>query len=170
MKRILILLALVLVGTSFGNAQELTSKQRKEQKAQQIKELIENQRFQFIAQSVLPMSGSKVNLTSYYYLSVDGLNVVSELPFYGRAYYAEYGGQDGGIKFKEKVQKIDITYNERKERYDISMKVYAPKDTYEISLSTGLGGYASMSINSRNRQTVSYNGIIERLSEEKPEL
>ncbi len=167
MKRILILLVIVLVGANFGYAQKMTAKQRKEQKEQQIKELIDNSRFSFVAQSVLPMSGPKIDLTSYYFLSVDSMMVESWLPFFGRAYHVEYGSTDGGIKFKEKADRVSIQYDEKKKLYHIYLDVTTEKESYKIHISAGIGGSASMGIISNNRQSVSYFGVIEPFPEKK---
>jgi len=167
MSRIFFLIAWMLAVTTLVNGQELSRKEQKAQKEQEIKQLIESQQFRFIARAVLPMSGPRIDLTSTYDLTVDSTMVEAWLPFFGRAYQAEYGGRDGGIKFKEEVEKIDVTYNKRKQIYQINMDVDTDKDNYRVRITAGLSGYGDVSINSNNRQSISYYGIIEPLEKKK---
>ena len=161
MKKIVFLLLALMVGINSSYAQKLTAKEKKEQKAEQVKELIESENFRFVAQSLTPMSGSKVNLTSLYYFQIEGDNVISELPYYGRAYSVEYGSTDLGVKFNEKPENIDIEFNENKKLYLISIVVKTQKERFQIYINAGLSGYTNVSINPSNRQSISYYGTIE---------
>ncbi len=163
MKRIVSFTVSLLLAVSVAGAQELTAKQRKVQKEQEIKELIDSRQFRFIARSVLPMSGPRIDLTSVYDLQIDSTAVEAWLPFYGRAYHVEYGDRDGGMKFKGQAEEMDVQYHKRKKMYEFSFTVDTNKDQYQVRLSAGLSGYADVSINSNNRQAISYYGIIEPL-------
>lgn len=162
MKYTVILLIAILIGTNPGYAQKLTSKERKEQKAEQIKTLMDNQDFKFVALSVTPLSGPRINITNNtYFLSVDNGNVKSELPYFGRAYVAEYGKADVGMKFEAQAKDTSVEFNGKKNMYNVFMAVSEPNETYQIYISAGLNGYATVNITSNNRQTVSYYGTIE---------
>ncbi|MGQ7869580.1 DUF4251 domain-containing protein [Sunxiuqinia sp. sy24] len=130
-----------------------------------IRQLIESKQFKFTARSVTPMSGATINLTSSYDLVVDSSEVEAWLPFYGRAYQSDYGSTEGGIKFKEQAKAFDLKVNEKKEMVEVRIEVDTTKDTYKIYIHAGESGYASMSISSNRRQSVSYYGIIEPLGE-----
>lgn len=166
MKRILFLIASILLVVSFAGAQELTAKQRREKKEQEIRQLIDSGQFRFVARSVIPMSGPRVDLTSVYDLKMDSTAVEAWLPFYGRAYHVEYGGRDGGMKFSGEAEDMDVQYNKRKKMYQINFTVDTDKDQYQVRISAGLSGYADVSINSNNRQAISYYGIIEPLEDD----
>lgn len=166
MHRIFFLTAWMLAIVTLVNGQELSRKEQRAQKEQEMKQLIDSHQFRFIARAVIPMSGPRIDLTSTYDLTLDSTMVEAWLPFFGRAYHVDYGGGDGGIKFKEEAEQMDIRYNKRKKMYQIDLKVDADKDNYQIRISAGLSGYADVSINSTNRQAVSYYGIIEPLEEE----
>lgn len=167
MGRIFFFMLWMLAVATTGNGQELSRKERQVQKEEEIRQLIESQEFCFIARSVTPMAGPRIDLTSRYDLAVDSTRVEAWLPFFGRAYRAEYGGGEGGIKFKEEAEEIDIQYNKRKKIYRISMNVDTDKDNYRVLITAGLSGYADVNITSNNRQSVSYYGVIEPLEEEK---
>ncbi len=165
MKRIIFFVGFLLLITALANAQT-GSKQRRSEKEQEVKQLIDSQKFRFVAREAIPLSGRKVDLTSLYDLKVDSMMVESWLPFFGRAYHVDYGSQDGGIKFKEKAGQLDIRYNGKKKVYEINITVDTDKDNYRINISAGVSGYADMTIISNNRQSISYYGIIEPLKEE----
>lgn len=167
MKRIVIFIGWMLLAVSCAGAQELTAKQRKAQKEQEMRELIGSRQFRFVARAVIPMSGPRVDLTSVYDLKMDSTSVEAWLPFYGRAYHVEYGGRDGGVKFRGEVKEMDVRYHQRKKIYQFIFRVDTDKDRYQVRLSAGLSGYADVSISSNNRQNISYYGIIEPLEENR---
>jgi len=167
MKRLILLMVFLLAGSAFIHAQDQTAKQRRTVKEQNIKQLIDSRRFRFVARSVIPLSGPKVELTSSYDLKIDSMMVESWLPFYGRAYHVDYGDRDGGIKFKEEADQMNVRFNKKKKMYQIDLTVDADKDNYQISISAGLGGYADVNIVSNNRQSIGYYGTIEPLEKDQ---
>lgn len=161
MKTIGILILVLILGVQSGNAQKLTARERKEQKAAEVKKLIESGNYVFVANSALPMAGRRINLTSTYGLNMKGTKAEAWLPYFGRAYQATYGDTDGGIKFEEEAQNLKITFNDRKKIYEIQFEVKAPKDNYTLNLSVGLSGYADLNVNCNNRQPISFTGTVE---------
>ena len=167
MKRLIFLMVFLLAGSTLVNAQDQTAKQRRTAKEKNIKQLIDSRQFRFVARSVIPLSGPKVELTSSYDLKIDSMMVESWLPFYGRAYHVDYGDRDGGIKFKEEADQMDVRFNKKKKMYRIDLTVDTDKDNYQISISAGLGGYADVNIVSNNRQAIGYYGTIEPLEKDQ---
>ena len=137
-------------------------KQMKLEKETEMNDLIESGNFKFIAKSAHPMSGSSIHLTSTYDLKIDNDTIEALLPFYGRVYRVDYGGE-GGIKFKEQVKTIDKQFNTRKKIHEYIATVKTNKDVYNIKLSAGLNGYGNLTVSSQNRQQISFYGIIEPL-------
>ena len=135
-------------------------KAREEATAAEITRLVEERSIRFLAQIAHPMGGSSIHLTSEYTLDISGDSVVAWLPYYGVAYTAEYGGTDGGIKFTETANFIDV----KKDRkgYDIHMEVKAPKDLYRLNLQVTPAGYATLNVSSHNRQPIHFTGVINR--------
>ena len=72
-----------------------SKKEKREQKANEVKELIDSKRFTIDVNRAIPMGGRSLNLTSPYSLEMRGDSVISYLPYFGRAYSAPYGGGDG---------------------------------------------------------------------------
>lgn len=166
MKTLGIFLFIFLVGVQTSFSQKTTSKERKEQKAAEIKQLVESGDFVFIARFANPMSGPKIDLTSVYDLKFKVDSVEAWLPYYGRAYQAPYADRDGGIKFNAKVDQIETTFSERKKSYQINFEVKDQRDTYKMNLLVGLGGYGNLNVNMNHRQSISFSGIVEGLQKE----
>lgn len=146
-----------------ASAQKVTAKERRATRVEEVHQLVKSGNFRFVARTATPLAGSKIDLTSPYDLEIRGDSVEAYLPYFGRAYQASYGSNDGGIKFEELSNEKTIEFNERKSLYLINFNVKAVQDSYKISLSVGLSGYADLRISPTNRQAISYYGIVEAL-------
>lgn len=118
--------------------------------------------FEFIANTMYPTSGTPKNLVgSDYSVSFSPEMIISNLPFYGRAYRGMTMGRDKGMRFKGKPENFNI---EKKKEYQVNT-VVKDGDTYEMTLLVSDSGYASLTISSNNRGTISYRGEVVNISE-----
>lgn len=161
--KILTIVALFLAFTGF---QPGDRKEKRLQKEKEIYELIESGHFRFVANSAKSTLGNFDNLGTDYHLVFDSLKLTAYLPYYGRAYSVPYGG-DGGVKFELTAEKIEKVWNEKKKMYRFKTEVTDSNDSYLIYLTTGLSGYADLKITFRNRQMISYYGLIEKIKKEE---
>ena len=105
------------------------------------------------------MSGRTRQLTSDYDVKVTKAQVVSYLPYFGRAYSAPIDPSQGGIQFTSKD--FDYTTTPRKKGgWDIQLKPKDYRDVQQMSLSITEDGYASLQVTSTNRQLISFTGYI----------
>lgn len=124
-----------------------------------IKSSLESKRFIFHAQTALPTSGRSRQLTTDYDLRVFPDSLVSNLPFYGRAYSVPYGSGDGGFNFTS--TKFEYTAAPGKKKgWNISIKTKDVADFREFSLSLSENGYGTLMALSNNRQPMSFTGYI----------
>ncbi len=139
-----------------------TSGQRNEDVSGQISEMIESRDYTFKATSAIPARGRTIQLNSAYYdLRIKGDTVVAELPYFGRAYTAPIGQTDGGIRFTS----TDFTYNQNIKSngvYEIEIIPKDKKDVQRMFLSVSKSGYGNLYVNSNNRESISFNGRIEK--------
>lgn len=146
---------LLLMTVSFAGF----SQDKKNDKALQVKESVENQHYIFVAQTALPLQGRVRQLTTDYTLKVSKDTVIADLPYFGRAYSAPIGTSGGGIQFTS--TKFEYTSTERKKGgWNISIKPKESQDVRELSLSISENGYASLQVISNNRQAISFNGYL----------
>ena len=161
---------IIIIGILFvlmSGFQPSDRKQRKLEKEKQMIELIESGKFRFVANSARSSLGNFNNLGVNYDLVFDSLNLKAYLPYYGRAYSVPYNSDEGGVKFDLKADKITRGWNKRKKRFEIATEVSDSRDSYLIYLTASTSGYADLQINFRNRQMISYYGLIEHLQKEK---
>jgi hypothetical protein len=119
-----------------------------------------SQRYTFYATYVQPLTGTQRYLTSEYTLSVSKDTIVSYLPFFGRAFSGVgYGNNDDGIKFTS--TKFEYTSSAgKKGSWDISIKLKDAQQVQSVSMHISPGGNASVTVNSTNRDPVSFTGYV----------
>ncbi|MGQ1946776.1 DUF4251 domain-containing protein [Geofilum sp. OHC36d9] len=165
MKRILfvflcLIMALPVVYAQNGRSERRSQRQeRRMEIATKVDSLVTGRMFTFIAREAIPASMPMVHLTSEYDLKVHGDSVSVFLPYYGRAYTAEYMSREGGIKVKGLVEDYYLATEPGQYRIDFDIKTES--DTYQFRLSVWKSGYASLYVNSYNRQFISFSGILD---------
>lgn len=155
--RLLFLMGIVL----FLGGQSLysqTKKERKEQKAKEIKEMIDEQRFTIDVDRALPMGGRTVNLTTPYSFEMRGDSAISYLPYFGRAYSLPYGGGDG-LRFEESITDYQSTF-EKKGTARIKFVTRTKEDTFRFDVQVFSNGSAIISVTPTNRQSITYQGEV----------
>ncbi|MEP7142615.1 MAG: DUF4251 domain-containing protein [Ferruginibacter sp.] len=131
-----------------------------------IKNLIDSQRYVFHAENVTPMSGRQRFLTSDYIVNISKDTIISDLPYFGRAYSAPINSGEGGIKFTS----TDFGYEiipRKKGGWDITIKPKDVPDVQRLTMTIFENGTASLQVTSTNRQPISFNGYVTKLKMKK---
>jgi hypothetical protein len=163
MKKIVSILVVLFSFLSFqGFAQEKTKKElkaeRELQKQKEIQALLDAKDFVFDAEKLYPQSGRMINLDyNTYFLKFTSDNVTCDLPFFGRGFNVGYGS-DGGIKFEGKPENLKI--EQTKKKYTMKATVKGKNDVYDLFFTIFYNGGTTLSINSNNRASISYDGKI----------
>jgi Domain of unknown function (DUF4251) len=160
----IITLAVVLTGCSASS-----SIARKEKAAADFRitaDLVESGNYQFTIRSATASGGKSIQLTSLYTMEVSDAGYEAKLPYFGRAYSASYGG-DGGIEFNGKPENLKVTRDDQLNSISVAYTIEASKnsDKYDVKLKIGATGYGNLVISSRNRQSISYYGIVGELKD-----
>jgi hypothetical protein len=138
----------------------LTAGAQSPDKTAAIKALVESGKFLFRPMTVLPIHGQVRQLTSDFDMTVTVPGkIVSNLPYYGRA-YTPIDPAKGGMDFT--TTKFDYKITPRKKGgWEITIK---PKDLQgdveQLYLSITQDGYATLQVTSSNRDAISYNGSV----------
>lgn len=167
-KKMIQLVFLFLICTLPVLAQSTDRKAEKErkrvEKEKEIAALMDSKNFEFRASRAIPTGYKSVDLTTNpNYVKFSDDLIVSEMPFYGRAYSVSYGG-DSGLKFDGKPEVY--TVEKKKKNYEIEAKVRGQNDFYTINLTVSFEGSSTMNISCNNRTSISYNGEV--FAPEKP--
>lgn len=153
---IVLLLALTSFKKNYG---QQNNANKDDTTKSRIRSLINSKRYVFMAQTALPIGRTPINLTSSYNLNVSGDTVISDLPYFGRAYVAPMDPADAGFQFTS----TDFTYDikERKKGgWDISISPKDGKDVRQMFLTVTESGYGTLQVTSNNRQAIGYNGYV----------
>lgn len=150
-----------MVGIGSNVVAQASHKDKKAEKLARIKKNIEDKRFTFVADYVLPLRSGARQLTSEYDLRIRPDSVISFLPYFGQAYFdVPYNPAEGGIKFTS--TKFDYKVTDRKRGgWEITIKPRDAKYTESMVLNISADGYASLSVTSTNRDFISFNGHLE---------
>lgn len=170
MKHLIKLTILIVLSGNIAFAQTSAKKTRKQKRLERekirkenVKKQLQKKDFIFEATHANPLSGSTVYLNSSYDVKVKSDSVFSYLPFFGVAYRVEYGGRNSGFIFELPLS--DYECKDTEKGYDIKFKAKNKLDLVEFHLSVSNLGYATLQINSTNRQSISYYGEITRRDE-----
>lgn len=154
-------LSLIMVTPCFS--QEKSKKQLKKEniteREKQIEAMINAKEFVFTGNLAIPQTGKSVDLTQRpNYVRFHPDLIESSMPFFGEAFTSPGYGSDTGLKFEGKPDKFTVTKARR--NYQINLEVKAGGDYFNLSLSIGFGGNATLIISSANRRTITYFGEI----------
>ena len=133
-----------------------SKKEREEQKAKEMKEMIENGRFTIEVDRALPMGGRTVHLTTPYSLEMRGDSAISYLPYFGRAYSLPYGGGDG-MRFEESITDYQCSFN-KKGTAQIQFRTRSDDDTFAFSVQVFSNGSATINVTPVNKQNITFYG------------
>ncbi|WP_207510833.1 DUF4251 domain-containing protein [Longitalea luteola] len=135
------------------------SAQKKKDKKAAITQAVQAQNYIFKAQTALPQAGSTRQLTTDFDLRISKDTIVSDLPYFGRAYTAPMNPSQGPLRFTSTDFDYSIT-DRKKGGWDV---VITPKDTQDprqLTLTIFDNGSASVVVTSYNRQPISFNGYV----------
>ncbi len=171
MKKIfLFMIMLFSVSTMFSQETPLTRKERKAaQKAEQIyktRTSVESGEWQFNANHMLPSSGGSRSLTSSYRVIIKDQDLDCYLPYFGRAYRAEYGSTDSPMNFHGKISDLKVEIWD-KGGWIITFKTSNKNDSLDFIFYISETGSANLNVNSIDRQSISYRGDLEELESRK---
>jgi hypothetical protein len=135
-------------------------------KEARIAAMVDSQTYVFKAQSATPLSGRLKQLTSEYDLTVTPTVVVSDLPYFGRAYTSPIDPSQGGIQFTSK--NFEYTKTPRKKGgWDVLIKPKDVSDVQQMILTIFENGYGTLQVISTNRQQISFSGNITRVKQKQ---
>jgi len=170
--RRLTILSLVIIFPVLVFSQEQNSLNRKDIRAEKkakieasVKKIVDLDEFIFTVRTANPMIGPSINLNADYQIKLTHDSVYSNLPYFGEATRIDYGNTEGGINFKDIMYNFEKKFNSKNSFYEIRFKVINRNDTYMVSLNISSSGYGNLKISSNNRQTISYDGILNKLLE-----
>lgn len=136
-----------------------TEAQNKKDKKEQIKRIIEAQDYVFKAQSALPTGGATRQLTGDYDLRISKDTILSDLPYFGRAFTAPLNPSEGPLRFTSTEFQYSVA-NRKKGGWNVTITPKDVQDPRQLNMSIFDNGTASVVVTSYNRQPISFNGYV----------
>jgi hypothetical protein len=131
---------------------------KKAAKEAEVKAMIDAQRYIFKPQSANPMRGRTVQLTTEYSVKVSKDTIVSDLPYFGRAFTAPIDPTRGGIQFNS--TQFDYKLETIKKGWQVTIKPKDVSDVQQFFLTIFNNGSATLQVTSNNRTPISFNGYV----------
>lgn len=171
MKQIIfIVMVLGLSLAVHAQEKEMTRKERKAkteaEKKEHIVQLISDKTWRFEAERMLPASGSGKTLVTDYGVDFHTDRISSYLPFYGRAYKADYGSNRSPMDFESEIDSYHIQ-DWAKGGWIVNFNVKNKSDFMQFTFTIASSGSATLSVNSTDRVHISFQGEITDIRKEK---
>ena len=128
--------------------------------------MISSNAWQFDARQMLPTSGKSRSLTTSYNIVVKDNQLNCYLPYFGRAYRAEYGSTESPLIFKSEISDLLVKI-EKKGGWLIRFKASNKNDKLDFTLHVSENGSTSLNVNSTDRQSISFHGDLVEIEEQK---
>ncbi|RFS21984.1 DUF4251 domain-containing protein [Chitinophaga silvatica] len=136
-----------------------TKAEKKAEKLAAVKSLIDSQNFVFNAQNAFPVGGRMRNITSNYDLTITKDSVISFLPYFGRAFTADYNVTKSPLDFVSTSFEYSVAPG-KKDGWAVTIKPKDNKSVQTMYLTVSSEGYASLQVTSIDRTSISFNGDI----------
>ena len=121
--------------------------------------MVESKNYIFQAQTALPMRGGVRNLTNEFDLKVTPTAIISDLPYFGRAYVAPTDPAKGPLDFTS-TQFTYTTTPRSKGGWVVVIKPQDHKDVQQMTLTISAAGYTTVQVTNLNSDPISFNGVI----------
>ena len=153
------LLALVLAACSTGN------KVVDEQRAANIRTLLENQQYVVMVGSMRPVSAPTMSVSQGQKMIVRNGMVTCYLPYAGSGQNVGYGASGyKAMNFTGKILDYTVEYP-KSDRARVKFKVDNGDDSYRFHVEIFMNGKTTIDVDPRGRDAVSYSGMIHSLEE-----
>lgn len=122
-----------------------------------VRQAVQAEEFKVEITQMIPMRGTVQQVSPFSLTLKDGV-LNSHLPYVGRAWEVPYGGGHA-LNFEFPIQEYRLI-SEQEGVYTVRILVKTDEDTHVYTLNLTDEGYASLVVQSRNREPVSYNGMV----------
>lgn len=125
-----------------------------------VAKALADRHYKITVQTMTPRRGGSRPVTPDFMLEVRGDTLASYLPYFGRAYSIPYAGQGKGLHFTERIR--DYTADRPKEGLTrIALRVTNEEDSYLFVINVFDNGQATIDLQPREREHISYSGEID---------
>jgi hypothetical protein len=121
---------------------------------------VTNKTFLFKAQSTTPLGGTYLVLNYPYDVRIAGDSLISNLPYFGRAYSAPMNPNEAGLTFTTTKFTYEVTKSEDG-KFEITVETKDQRDSSKMFFTLYANGGAQLLVQPFNKQTIRYDGSVE---------
>lgn len=149
----------ILVSTSCNSSKNIDSSSKTEKSLSELQEKLLSKKFEFDALRVLPMGSAMIDLAGNNYSVIFQQDIITSfLPFYGTRTSGPTFGKSKGMSFEGEPESFEVLKIEN--GFQVDAKVKTREDSFLISMYVRESGYATLTITTKTRSTISYEGEI----------
>lgn len=134
---------------------------------EELREVVYNGEFEIENQWAHPLNGSMIDLIgnpNYIRMKNDSVDLF--LPYFGvRHMGGDYGGREGGIKFKGVAEELQISEAENNSKIEIEFEAEEGTENYDFRITLFPNGNATTYVTSSERNSISYRGLVKGKSQ-----
>lgn len=159
--KVIVILFAGLLALSNCTSTKNVGNENRNMTASPVKNMIDSQKFIFIAEMVNPLRGRNRHLTSRYDVAVSHDTLVSYLPYFGRAYTAPLNSSESGIQFTS----TDFSYNFtelKPNKWEVLVKPNDVSNGPELRFTIFDNGSASLMVTSNSKDPISFTGHLKQ--------
>ena len=129
---------------------------RAAEQAAKVNMALKERKYKIYVERMYSMRGGSKTLSYGYSVEVRNDSLISYLPYFGRAYSVPYGGGKG-LTFSERIGSYQ-EYQKGNGMRHIEIGLRNDEDTYLYTIEVYDNGSSSISVQSRQRENISYSG------------
>ena len=129
---------------------------RAAEQAAKVNKALKERKYKIDVERMYSMRGGSKTLSYGYSVEVRNDSLISYLPYFGRAYSVPYGGGKG-LTFSERIGSYQ-EYQKGNGLRHIEIGLRNDEDTYLYTIEVYENGSSSISVQSRQRENISYSG------------
>ena len=129
---------------------------RAAEQAAKVNKALKERKYKIDVERMYSMRGGSKTLSYGYSVDVRNDSLISYLPYFGRAYSVPYGGGKG-LTFSERIGSYQ-EYQKGNGLRHIEISLRNDEDTYLYTIEVYENGSSSISVQSRQRENISYSG------------
>ena len=127
-----------------------------------VQEKMNSKRYTFLADHVYPTGGFRSRyLSPGYDLKITPDTISAYLPYFGRAYQADYGSTDGGIKFTSTDFEYKIEQGKKPGNWIVNIRTKDQRKEVTLTLNVWNNGKASLDVHDQTKQPILFQGELE---------
>ncbi len=168
-KLVLVILLITFILPIQAQSKKELKKEKEAQAYTEIKTLINSGIYIFESDWATTQKGKRINLISNpNFLKMDHENASAYLPYFGVSQSSSVGfSGSSGIEFDGVIKDLKVDFNDKKQKVIIKFSTQNKTENFNVTLAVFRSGNADLSILSNSRNSISYDGKVSEIKDEK---